>query len=313
LIKKINNFNGRWESGRNQHHHDIFGKNKEKIRLSNELGVVINAPIKGFKPDKKFVEIFEKIKLPELSNCIDEFDDNSIENKILYDYFFELKQAKKKFGENLILNNKAIKVLNGNDGLDDLKNLMRKLNKFQITYISNASYKIKILLKEEIIGLIEDQIKYDYLFIFLIRCNYEIYSYIFLLENSDSNLEEIIKFLKYSGITAYKYEQIKKRVLSRKLKFKIDYEDYSFCIIPLETLKIFEDLKNKINLENYLSKKEEINYTSEDDLNILYDNLDDISNNSNGNFEYFKKAKDDIIFLLIRNIELLYLFPVKKN
>ena len=190
---------------------------------------------------------------------------------------------------------------------------MRKLNKFQITYISNASYKIKILLKEEIIGLEENQKKYDYLYIFLIRCNHEIYSYIFLLENSNSSLEEIIKFLQVSSITAYKFGQIKKRVLSRELKIKIDYEDYSFDKFPFETLKEFEDLKTKINLENYLSKKEDIYYSSEDDLNTLLENLEDISYNSNGNFDYFKKTEDDINFLVIRNIELLYLFPLKKN
>ena len=282
---------------------------KKEIILSSELGVVINAPIKGFKPDKKFVEIFEKIKLPELSNCIDEFDDNSIENKILYDYFFDLELTQKKF--NII--NKKTKVLNGNDGLNDIKNLMRKLNKFQTKNISNVSYKIKILLKEEIIGLEENQKKYDYLYIFLIRCNHEIYSYIFLLENSNSSLEEIIKFLQVSSITAYKFGQIKKRVLSRELKIKIDYEDYSFDKIPFETLKEFEDLKTKINLENYLSKKEQINYSNEDDLNTLLENLEDISYNSNGNFDYFIKTEDDINFLVIRNIELLYLFPLKKN
>ena len=281
----------------------------QEIILSSELGVVINAPIKGFKPDKKFVEIFEKIKLPELLNCIDEFDDNSIKNKILYDYFFDLELTQKKF--NII--NKKTKVLNGNDGLNDIKNLMRKLNKFQTKNISNVSYKIKILLKEEIIGLEENQKKYDYLYIFLIRCNHEIYSYIFLLENSNSSLEEIIKFLQVSSITAYKFGQIKKRVLSRELKIKIDYEDYSFDKFPFETLKEFEDLKTKINLENYLSKKEQINYSNEDDLNTLLENLEDISNNSNGNFDYFKKTEDDINFLVIRNIELLYLFPLKKN
>lgn len=281
----------------------------QEIILSSELGVVINAPIKGFKPDKKFVEIFEKIKLPELLNCIDEFDDNSIKNKILYDYFFDLELTQKKF--NII--NKKTKVLNGNDGLNDIKNLMRKLNKFQTKNISNVSYKIKILLKEEIIGLEENQKKYDYLYIFLIRCNHEIYSYIFLLENSNSSLEEIIKFLQVSSITAYKFDQIKKRVLSRELKIKIDYEDYSFDKFPFETLKEFEDLKTKINLENYLSKKEQINYSNEDDLNTLLENLEDISYNSNGNFDYFIKAEDDINFLVIRNIELLYLFPLKKN
>ena len=281
----------------------------QEIILSSELGVVINAPIKGFKPDKKFVEIFEKIKLPELLNCIDEFDDNSIKNKILYDYFFDLELTQKKF--NII--NKKTKVLNGNDGLNDIKNLMRKLNKFQTKNISNVSYKIKILLKEEIIGLEENQKKYDYLYIFLIRCNHEIYSYIFLLENSNSSLEEIIKFLQVSSITAYKFGQIKKRVLSRELKIKIDYEDYSFDKFPFETLKEFEDLKTKINLENYLSKKEDIYYSSEDDLNILLENLEDISYNSNGNFDYFRKTEDDINFLVIRNIEFLYLFPLKKN
>ena len=281
----------------------------QEIILSSELGVVINAPIKGFKPDKKFVEIFEKIQLPELLNCIDEFDDNSIKNKILYDYFFDLELTQKKF--NII--NKKTKVLNGNDGLNDIKNLMRKLNKFQTKNISNVSYKIKILLKEEIIGLEENQKKYDYLYIFLIRCNHEIYSYIFLLENSNSSLEEIIKFLQVSSITAYKFGQIKKRVLSRELKIKIDYEDYSFDKIPFETLKEFEDLKTKINLENYLSKKEDIYYSSEDDLNTLLENLEDISYNSNGNFDYFIKTEDDINFLVIRNIELLYLFPLKKN
>ena len=281
----------------------------QEIILSSELGVVINAPIKGFKPDKKFVEIFEKIKLPELLNCIDEFDDNSIKNKILYDYFFDLELTQKKF--NII--NKKTKVLNGNDGLNDIKNLMRKLNKFQTKNISNVSYKIKILLKEEIIGLKENQKKYDYLYIFLIRCNHEIYSYIFLLENSNSSLEEIIKFLQVSSITAYKFGQIKKRVLSRELKIKIDYEDYSFEKIPFETLKEFEDLKTKINLENYLSKKEQINYSNEDDLNTLLKNLEAISNNSNGNFDSFIKTEDDINFLVIRNIELLYLFPLKKN
>ena len=281
----------------------------QEIILSSELGVVINAPIKGFKPDKKFVEIFEKIKLPELLNCIDEFDDNSIKNKILYDYFFDLELTQKKF--NII--NKKTKVLNGNDGLNDIKNLMRKLNKFQTKNISNVSYKIKILLKEEIIGLKENQKKYDYLYIFLIRCNHEIYSYIFLLENSNSSLEEIIKFLQVSSITAYKFGQIKKRVLSRELKIKIDYEDYSFDKIPFETLKEFEDLKTKINLENYLSKKEDIYYSSEDDLKTLLKNLEDISNNSNGNFDSFIKTEDDINFLVIRNIELLYLFPLKKN
>ena len=281
----------------------------QEIILSSELGVVINAPIKGFKPDKKFVEIFEKIKLPELLNCIDEFDDNSIKNKILYDYFFDLELTQKKF--NII--NKKTKVLNGNDGLNDIKNLMRKLNKFQTKNISNVSYKIKILLKEEIIGLEENQKKYDYLYIFLIRCNHEIYSYIFLLENSNSSLEEIIKFLQVSSITAYKFDQIKKGVLSRELKIKIDYEDYSFDKFPFETLKEFEDLKTKINLENYLSKKEQINYSNEDDLNTLLENLEDISYNSNGNFDYFIKAEDDINFLVIRNIELLYLFPLKKN
>ena len=282
---------------------------KKEIILSSELGVVINAPIKGFKPDKKFVEIFEKIKLPELLNCIDEFDDNSIKNKILYDYFFDLELTQKKF--NII--NKKTKVLNGNDGLNDIKNLMRKLNKFQTKNISNVSYKIKILLKEEIIGLEENQKKYDYLYIFLIRCNHEIYSYIFLLENSNSSLEEIIKFLQVSSITAYKFGQIKKRVLSRELKIKIDYEDYSFDKFPFETLKEFEDLKTKINLENYLSKKEDIYYSSEDDLKTLLEKLEDISYNSNGNFDYFKKTEDDINFLVIRNIELLYLFPLKKN
>ena len=281
----------------------------QEIILSSELGVVINAPIKGFKPDKKFVEIFEKIKLPELSNYIDEFDDNSIKNKILYDYFFDLELTQKKF--NII--NKKTKVLNGNDGLNDIKNLMRKLNKFQTKNISNVSYKIKILLKEEIIGLEENQKKYDYLYIFLIRCNHEIYSYIFLLENSNSSLEEIIKFLQVSSITAYKFSQIKKRVLSRELKIKIDYEDYSFEKIPFETLKEFEDLKTKINLENYLSKKEDIYYSSEDDLKTLLKNLEDISKNSNGNFDSFIKTEDDINFLVIRNIELLYLFPLKKN
>ena len=281
----------------------------QEIILSSELGVVINAPIKGFKPDKKFVEIFEKIKLPELLNCIDEFDDNSIKNKILYDYFFDLELTQKKF--NII--NKKTKVLNGNDGLNDIKNLMRKLNKFQTKNISNVSYKIKILLKEEIIGLEENQKIYDYLYIFLIRCNHEIYSYIFLLENSNSSLEEIIKFLQVSSITAYKFGQIKKRVLSRELKIKIDYEDYSFDKIPFETLKEFEDLKTKINLENYLSKKEDIYYSSEDDLNTLLENLEDISYNSNGNFDYFIKTEDDINFLVIRNIEFLYLFPLKKN
>ena len=281
----------------------------QEIILSSELGVVINAPIKGFKPDKKFVEIFEKIKLPELLNCIDEFDDNSIKNKILYDYFFDLELTQKKF--NII--NKKTKVLNGNDGLNDIKNLMRKLNKFQTKNISNVSYKIKILLKEEIIGLEENQKKYDYLYIFLIRCNHEIYSYIFLLENSNSSLEEIIKFLQVSSITAYKFGQIKKRVLSRELKIKIDYEDYSFDKIPFETLKEFEDLKTKINLENYLSKKEDIYYSSEDDLNTLLENLEDISYNSNGNFDSFIKTEDNINFLVIRNIELLYLFPLKKN
>lgn len=281
----------------------------QEIILSSELGVVINAPIKGFKPDKKFVEIFEKIKLPELLNCIDEFDDNSIENKILYDYFFDLELTQKKF--NII--NKKTKVLNGNDGLNDIKNLMRKLNKFQTKNISNVSYKIKILLKEEIIGLKENQKKYDYLYIFLIRCNHEIYSYIFLLENSNSSLEEIIKFLQVSSITAYKFGQIKKRVLSRELKIKIDYEDYSFDKFPFETLKEFEDLKTKINLENYLSKKEDIYYSSEDDLKTLLENLKDISYNSNGNFDYFIKTEDYINFLVIRNIELLYLFPLKKN
>ena len=281
----------------------------QEIMLSSELGVVINAPIKGFKPDKKFVEIFEKIKLPELSNFIDEFDDNSIKNKILYDYFFDLELTQKKF--NII--NKKTKVLNGNDGLNDIKNLMRKLNKFQTKNISNVSYKIKILLKEEIIGLEENQKKYDYLYIFLIRCNHEIYSYIFLLENSNSSLEEIIKFLQVSSITAYKFGQIKKRVLSRELKIKIDYEDYSFDKFPFETLKEFEDLKTKINLENYLSKKEQINYSNEDDLNTLLENLEDISYNSNGNFDYFIKAEDYINFLVLRNIELLYLFPLKKN
>lgn len=281
----------------------------QEIILSSELGVVINAPIKGFKPDKKFVEIFEKIKLPELLNCIDEFDDNSIKNKILYDYFFDLELTQKKF--NII--NKKTKVLNGNDGLNDIKNLMRKLNKFQTKNISNVSYKIKILLKEEIIGLEENQKKYDYLYIFLIRCNHEIYSYIFLLENSNSSLEEIIKFLQVSSITAYKFGQIKKRVLSRELKIKIDYEDYSFDKFPFETLKEFEDLKTKINLENYLSKKEQINYSNEDDLNTLLENLEDISYNSNGNFDYFIKTEDYINFLVIRNIELLYLFPLKKN
>ena len=281
----------------------------QEIILSSELGVVINAPIKGFKPDKKFVEIFEKIKLPELLNCIDEFDDNSIKNKILYDYFFDLELTQKKF--NII--NKKTKVLNGNDGLNDIKNLMRKLNKFQTKNISNVSYKIKILLKEEIIGLEENQKKYDYLYIFLIRCNHEIYSYIFLLENSNSSLEEIIKFLQVSSITAYKFGQIKKRVLSKKLKIKIDYEDYSFDKFPFETLKEFEDLKTKINLENYLSKKEQINYSNEDDLNTLLENLEDISYNSNGNFDSFIKTEDNINFLVIRNIELLYLFPLKKN
>ena len=281
----------------------------QEIILSSELGVVINAPIKGFKPDKKFVEIFEKIKLPELLNCIDEFDDNSIKNKILYDYFFDLELTQKKF--NII--NKKTKVLNGNDGLNDIKNLMRKLNKFQTKNISNVSYKIKILLKEEIIGLEENQKKYDYLYIFLIRCNHEIYSYIFLLENSNSSLEEIIKFLQVSSITAYKFGQIKKRVLSRELKIKIDYEDYSFEKIPFETLKEFEDLKTKINLENYLSKKEDIYYSSEDDLKTLLKNLEDISKNSNGNFDSFIKTEDDINFLVIRNIELLHLFPLKKN
>ena len=281
----------------------------QEIILSSELGVVINAPIKGFKPDKKFVEIFEKIKLPELLNCIDEFDDNSIKNKILYDYFFDLELTQKKF--NII--NKKTKVLNGNDGLNDIKNLMRKLNKFQTKNISNVSYKIKILLKEEIIGLEENQKKYDYLYIFLIRCNHEIYSYIFLLENSNSSLEEIIKFLQVSSITAYKFDQIKKRVLSRELKIKIDYEDYSFDKFPFETLKEFEDLKTKINLENYLSKKEDIYYSSEDDLKTLLKNLEDISKNSNGNFDSFIKTEDDINFLVIRNIELLYLFPLKKN
>ena len=133
------------------------------------------------------------------------------------------------------------------------------------------------------------------------------------MENSNSSLEEIIKFLQVSSITAYKFGQIKKRVLSRELKIKIDYEDYSFDKIPFETLKEFEDLKTKINLENYLSKKEDIYYSSEDDLKTLLKNLEDISYNSNGNFDYFRKTEDDINFLVIRNIEFLYLFPLKKN
>lgn len=283
--------------------------------LSSELNIFINTPKNNFKLDKKFIEIFEGIELPKLSNYIDNFDDSSLKYRILDDYFFDLKEAEKKFKENIIQKNEEKIVLKGNEGLNNLKNLMSKLNKLYLKYIGNLFYKIKILFKEEILSLEENKKKYDYVFIILIRSNHEIYSYVFLLEKSKSPLDDIKKFLKDRNITAYEIEEIKKRVLSRNLDIKIDYIDYSSILIPFEEVKKFPDLKDgksKINSEYFYSEKE-IKYSNEKELNALDKNLEDIREKYYyyDSFDYFLNREEN--FLLIRSMEFLYLFTLKKN
>ena len=161
-----------------------FEEVKKEKCLSNYFMINVKTPIKGFKPDKMLIKLFDEINLPKLENYYNDFDTETL-YKILNDYFFQLKEIVKKleYIHINIENNMDPIILQGIDGLKNLQNFICKLNTFQTKNISNVNYMIKLLAKEEIFEIYnseEVEITNDYLFIVLIRCDNDLYSYIFL-------------------------------------------------------------------------------------------------------------------------------------
>ena len=90
---------------------------KEKC-LSNYFKINVKVPIKGFKPDKMLITLFDEINLPKLENYYIDFDTETL-YKILNDYFFRLKEIVKKL-EYIPINfenNMDPIILQGIDGL----------------------------------------------------------------------------------------------------------------------------------------------------------------------------------------------------
>ena len=105
--------------------------NSTNISLSSDLRIFVDTPIKGFKPNKEFAALFEKIKQPNLENYYCDFDEKTIDI-ILNDYFFQLKEIKEKLGniKYIIEIKKNNFVLQGDDGLNEFINFIKKVNKF---------------------------------------------------------------------------------------------------------------------------------------------------------------------------------------
>ena len=130
---------------------NTFEEPKNEKCLSNAFQINVKVPIKGFKPDKKFVTLFDEIKQPNLEKYYDDFNIDTL-NKIFNDYFFELKEMKKKL-ENININfenDMEPIILKTEAELHNLKDFINNVNNFQTKNISNVNYKIKLLAKEEI-------------------------------------------------------------------------------------------------------------------------------------------------------------------
>ena len=285
--------------------------NSTNVSLSSDLGIFVDTPIKEFKPSKEFAALFEEIKQPNLQNYYCDFDETTVDI-ILNDYNFQMSEIKTKLGNiNYIIEIKKNNfVLQGDDGLDKLINFLKKLNKFETKNISNASYKIKILAKEEVFGLEENQITADYLFIVLLRCNKNLYSYIFLLENSNSSLNDIILILKERSIK-FESDKIKKRVLSKTLNIKIDHQNLVSEVVYFNSFKTEENLSlEELYLNNYYSTKK-VKLVNQDDLKNLIILLEQINCNYYDNFTYEIFEESNIISIVIRNNNLFYLFSLE--
>jgi len=286
--------------------------NSTNVSLSSDLGIIVDTPIKEFKPSKEFAALFEEIKQPNLQNYYCDFDETTVDI-ILNDYNFQMSEIKTKLGNiNYIIEIKKNNfVLQGyDDGLNKLINFIKKLNKFQTQNISNANYKIKILAKEEVFGLEENQITADYLFIVLLRCNKNLYSYIFLLENSNFSLNNIIHILKKRSIK-FESDKIKKRVLSKSLNIKIDHQNLVSEIVDFNSFKTEENLSlEELYLNNYYSTKK-VKLVNQDDLNNLKILLEQINCNYYDNFTYKIFEESNIISIVIRNNNLFYLFSLE--
>ena len=289
---------------------------KEKC-LSNYFMINVKTPIKGFKPDKMLITLFDEINLPKLENYYNDFDTETL-YKILNDYFFQLKDIVKKL-EYIHINfenNMDPIILQGIDGLKNLQNFICKLNTFQTKNISNVNYMIKLLAKEEIFEIYnseEIETTNDYLFIVLIRIDNDLYSYIFLLEKTFYPLNQIITFFKDRNIK-YKHERIILRVLSKNLNTKIDYKDLSIKDYNIDALKIIENISSLEDINScnfYFTKK--VKLDKEDDLEQLINYLEQIQEKYYSNFDYFELKEGNITYLVIKNSDLFYLFLFESN
>ena len=281
------NINSNNQSNINSHNHSNINSNNSQINqeekkiLSESFEIEVNVPNKNIKLNNNILEILNETKFPKISYHINDFGHETLEN-LLEDYFSKIEE-----NTNIILNDYGV-IINTNKYINEMEN-PAKYNKYNnygyeyniLNFIckvkdfrnddkENVGYKIKLLAMEEIFAY-ETKKRNSYLFIIHLRINYNLNSYIFLLKNADTPLENIDSFFNKINISnknksdnsaSYIAENIKKMVLfedlPNKIKIKIKYPE-EIADLYCNEIKIIEELKENnfdLNSVQFYESKE---------------------------------------------------------
>ena len=269
----------------------------EQIILSESLEIKVNVPKENIKLEDTILELLNETKFPKISYHIYDFDHGTLIN-LLEDYFYKMEENK-----NIILNNYGV-IININKYINEMEdpdkynehnnygyeynilNFIKKVKDFRDDYKENVAYKIKLLAMEDIFA---DKTKKrnNFLFIIHLRINYDLNSYIFLLKNTDTSFKDIDSFF-YNNIS----------------NINISDNSASYISENIKKMVLFEGPSNKIKIK-YPEERADLFYDEIKIIEQLRENNFDLSSVQFYECKEFKKIKQENIYEIIKNLEML--------
>ena len=277
----------------------------EKIKLSENFNIEVTVSREKIILEKNILELIKNVYIPKMTDYNDDLDKKTRES--LYDdYFLYVEYTTKDISQHININKYIIdnelgnhnnyKYNNDKEYVRDILNFFSKVKNLKNNYIDNVDYRIKLLVQEKLI-IFENKKSYDYIFILLLRINYDLYSYIFFVNNSDFTFDSINSFLSEKIIpnnaASYTSEKRKQKVLFDNSSVQIKYIDEELGF-NFDSIKIIELLKKQIiSLDSINFCKCKTFNICIDDLYELIPYLSMLQNNYPDNI--------DIIILIERN------------
>ena len=153
--------------------------------------------------------------------------------------------------------------------MQDIFSFLSKVKNLKNNNIEIVDYRIKLLAQEKLF-IFEKKKSNDYIFIILLRINYDLYSYIFFVNNSDYPFDNIDSFLSEKIIlnnsVSYTSEKRKQKILFDNGYIQIKYIDEELGF-NFDAIEIIKQLKEQIiDLDS-------INFSKCETFNICIDDL----------------------------------------